>query len=104
MNRKLADSLILSSILVVIFIPAVTVAAELIPPLKEWLKNTFSHHWIGKSIISLILFVGFGVLTFLIPYKTNLEKINRLIMILITITALATLTIFGFFSYEALLK
>jgi len=104
MNRKLADSLILSSILVVIFIPAVTVAAELIPPLKEWLKNTFSHHWIGKSIISLILFVAFGVLTFAIPYKTNLERINRLILILITLTFLATLTIFGFFSYEALLK
>ena len=104
MNRKLADSLILSSILVVIFIPIITVAAELIPPLKEWLKNTFSHHWIGKSIISLILFVGLGALTFLIPYKTNLGRINRLILILITLTFLATLTIFGFFSYEALLK
>ena len=101
---KLAESIILSTIAVVIFIPIITIAAELTAPLQEWLKNTFYHHWVGKSLISAIMFVGLCVLTFVVPYKTGLERINRLLFILVTLVLLGTLAIFGFFSYETFLK
>lgn len=101
---KLAQSIILSSIAVAILIPAITVAAELAIPLKVWLKNTFYHHWVGKSLISAVVFVGLCVLTFTVPYKARLERINRLLLILITLVLLGTLAIFGFFSWETFLK
>ena len=105
-NRKLklAESIILSSIVVAIFIPTITIAAELTAPLKEWLKNTFYHHWVGKSLISVIVFAAVCPLTFVIPYKASLERINRLLFILVTLVILGALAIFGFFSYETFLK
>ena len=106
MNRKLklTESIILSSIAVAIFIPTITIAAELAAPLKEWLKNTFYHHWVGKSLIAVIVFVGLSVLISVIPYKASLERLNRLLFILATLVFLGTLAIFGFFSYETFLK
>lgn len=106
MNRKLklTESIILSSIAVAIFIPAITIAAELAVPLKEWLKNTFYHHWVGKSLIAVIVFAGLSILVFAIPYKASLERISRLLFILSTLVFLGTLAIFGFFSYETFFK
>ena len=106
MNRKLklTESIILSSIAVAIFIPIITITAELAAPLKEWLKNTFYHHWVGKSLIAVIVFVGLSVLISVIPYKASLERLNRLLFILATLVFLGTLAIFGFFSYETFLK
>ena len=101
---KIAESVILGSAAAVIFITAITVAADLAPPLKDWLKNTFNHHWIGKSIISVIVFVSFSVFTFVVPYKACLERINNLVLILLTLVSLGTLVIFGFFSWETFLK
>jgi len=105
-NRKLklAQSIILSSIVIVIFIPVITIAAELTAPLKEWLKNTFYHHWVGKSLISVIVFAAVCPLTFVIPYKASLERINRLLFILVTLVLLGALAIFGFFFYDTFLK
>ena len=101
---KLAESIIFSAIALVIYIATITIAADLLPALKESLKNTFSHHWIGKSLTSAALFVGLSLVLLLIPFKTNPQRITRLLWILIALTILSTLVILGFFSLEALLK
>ncbi len=38
------------------------IAAELFAPFKDFLKNMFSHHWIGKAILIILAFVVFGFL------------------------------------------
>lgn len=37
------------------------VAAELAEPFKNLLKNTFSHHWVGKAIIIFLTFIILGL-------------------------------------------
>ena len=32
------------------------IVAELVPPFKNWLAATFSHHWVGKAIIISVVF------------------------------------------------
>ncbi|MEK7581631.1 MAG: hypothetical protein AAB512_05100 [Patescibacteria group bacterium] len=101
---KLTEGIILGSIAAVVFVVAITIVAELAAPLKGWLKNTFYHHWIGKSLIAVIVFAGFSVLAFAIPHKASLEGINRLLLVLVALVLLGALVIFGFFSYETFLK
>ena len=38
------------------------IVAELAEPFKTFLKDTFSHHWIGKAAIITISFLLFGLL------------------------------------------
>lgn len=38
------------------------IAAELAEPFKNFLKSTFSHHWVGKGAIITLAFLIFGVL------------------------------------------
>ncbi|MDO8634459.1 MAG: hypothetical protein Q7K34_04180 [archaeon] len=40
----------------------VVIAAELFPPFKALLASVFSHHWIGKLVITLGVFVLVGFL------------------------------------------
>ena len=41
---------------------AMVILAELVAPFKDALKNTFSHHWIGKVVIVLAAFLLFSFL------------------------------------------
>ncbi len=38
------------------------IVAELVAPFKDALKNTFTHHWIGKTVIVLAAFLLFSYL------------------------------------------
>ena len=53
------NATVLSAIITIIYITTITVAADLYPPLKEFLANVFSHHWIGKSITAILIFAIF---------------------------------------------
>lgn len=98
---KVIHSIICASIAAVIFIIAITIIADLYLPIKDWLKDIFTHHWIGKSILSLVIFIIFGIISFFLPIKTNEEKISKLLKILFWILIIGTLAIFMFFIYEA---
>ena len=63
---KLIYSSALAVIAAIIFVTAITVAAELSPVLKDILKGLTGHHWLTKSIgvaivyaVSLALFYAF---------------------------------------------
>ena len=49
------------------------VAAELIAPFKNFLKATFTHHWIGKGVIITLAFIVFG---FLLREKKSIGKFS----------------------------
>ena len=38
------------------------IASEIFEPFKNFLKDTFYHHWIGKGIIITLAFIIFGCL------------------------------------------
>ena len=57
-----SKALVRATIGVVWLVVAMTIAAELSALFKSLLAETFTHHWIGKSIISVIAFVLFYTL------------------------------------------
>ncbi len=57
----------ISSWLLVILI----IWAELSAPFKEALKSMFSHHWLGKAVIIIVVFIIFG---FLLKNKNKIGK------------------------------
>lgn len=72
----------LATAVVIVFITAITIAAELAPQLKDWLKDSFSHHWIGKGIIAAIMWPIIAV----IPVKKEVsQKLFMAILILATL-------------------
>ena len=95
----MANATILSAIITVIYITAVTVTADLYTPLKEALKNICSHHWIGKSITAILVFAIFWGLFLLIKPKT---KPSLLLNLLTVVSILAAFVIFIFFTWETL--
>lgn len=56
-NKPILQAVILSTILTIVTIVFLTVFGELNPGFKAWLANAFSHHWIGKSVISVLVFL-----------------------------------------------
>ncbi len=88
----------------VIFITAITITADLYLPLKGWLKNVFSHHWVGKSILAGVVFLLFAVLSWPFSKRADDEKITKALILLNWLLIIGSLAIFGFFIYEALLK
>lgn len=99
-SLKFVQSVLLSAIVVCVFVPAITIAAELEPALKAWLKDTFFHHWVGKGILSIIIFACVSALLSFLPRKVEAENVSRLLLIL-SLSALASVTaICGFFVWE----
>ncbi len=84
-----------------LFAAAITVIAELAPPVKDWLKTTFSHHWVGKSILAAGIFVVLLFAFALLPIRADEQKLRRGLTALAWVTIFAALVITGFFVYEA---
>lgn len=51
-------SVAIATIATSVMLAALIVGAEEIPALKNWLKATFYHHWLGKGALSLIVFAA----------------------------------------------
>ncbi|HEY4475672.1 MAG TPA: hypothetical protein VJB92_03050 [Candidatus Paceibacterota bacterium] len=100
---RISSAAVLSSIIVIVFITAITIIADLNPALKDWLKNTFSHHWIGKGILSVVIFAVLTFLFSILPAKDSDAGLAKKLSGLFWISVLGTLAIFGFYFYEALL-
>jgi len=54
-TRAAAFGSIAASLVVLIL----TIGGEEWSPLKDALKNTFTHHWLGKSALALLAFLAF---------------------------------------------
>jgi len=97
-KKSILSSIILSSVLTIAVIVFLTIFAELNIGFKGWLAQTFSHHWIGKSIISTLVFLV------LIPifYVLRLGKISTttLIWLLVVVANLSFGILLAFFFFE----
>lgn len=54
-----SKALVRATVGVVWLVVVMTIAAELSAPFKALLAETFTHHWIGKGVISAVAFVVF---------------------------------------------
>lgn len=84
-----------ATIITIILITIMTIAAELSTGFKDFLVNIFWHHWIGKGIIALLIF-------FLIRFLYNGEDkdVYKLTKSTIAITVLGGLAIFLFYVFH----
>lgn len=80
----------------------ITIWAELVPSFKTWLAGTFVHHWIGKSVIALILF-GVVILIGSVWRKpTTFSHVGQRIRLTAWVTILSSAVLFGYFLWHAL--
>lgn len=100
-QTKLLHSAICAAAVTTIFIAVITLYAEFSPPLKDWLKTTFTHHWLGKSALSAILFIAVTFFGYFFPLKTGEETIRKRILLLFWVSLASALIIIVFFGYEA---
>ena len=89
------ESMLLATIVTIVFLVVVTIATEQYAPLNDWLKATFYHHWIGKGVLSLVLFAAISLSPLGLPLKTA-ERY------LIPIVWLSVLALFAFFVWRFL--
>lgn len=101
-KNNLLVSLALGGTLAALFVMLVTISGELFAPLKNLLKEQHYHHWIGKGVWTMILFV----LTSAIAYGVTMKKqfhsdtVARFLTILSWIIVFSALALFAFFLYE----
>lgn len=77
----------------------VIVAAEEVPELKDWLKQTFYHHWLGKGALSIGLFTA---VTLLLRFRSDTMRLSTIIIIETIAVVLAAVVIAGFFLLHTL--
>ncbi len=93
----------LSSLIVaMIFVTAITIVSDLVPSVKDWLKNTHGHHWVGKGIWTAFLFVFFSLVSYPL-FKRNVCNLSpRVVRFAGHIAIAAAITMTLFFVYEYL--
>jgi len=85
-----------SSVILVVFL---TVVGELYSPLKDFLKESLYHHWVGKGVWSVVLFAVITLATYPIFKKRNVTTKTSLVLLNTALIA-GTLILFLFFVYE----
>src|SRR3989338_4446316 len=100
MNKlKLILSSAYASIITILFIVIITILAELFIPLKDWLKNFSGHHWVSKSIFSVLLYiVSTKILYLLIKNNDNNNRVKKSLKLLIVFVVLGIIAITIFYT------
>jgi hypothetical protein len=110
-KNALAQSTLIGAITTILFVALITIAGELykvtgvdgksINPIKEFLKSLHGHHWVGKGIWALALFIIVsGILYVMSRNHTNSNRLGCIISTLSWTLVIGTLVLFGFFMYE----
>lgn len=100
-NIRITSAGLISAALIAVFVAAITVYGELHAPFKDWLKINFSHHWVGKGVLSaalfLLLFIGF-------LFKNPNDKfLNFSLKLAFWLAIISSTAILIFYLYEVLL-
>lgn len=98
-NNKWINSFGVAAIVAIIFIVFATIFGELYKPFKDSLKDIFSHHWIGKGVIAIVIFYVLGFLGY---FSANDSEgvIITILKIVFWIALVGVLAISGFYLYE----
>lgn len=89
-----------SAAITVWFIVGITVLAEVSTSFKTQLSTVSGHHWVTKSVLSVILFLLlYGVISKLAA--DSKKSVNNVYMVVVSVAA-GGLIIFGFFIWHFL--
>jgi uncharacterized membrane protein SirB2 len=97
-RNKRIYSFAAAAIAAIIFVVIATILGELYKPFKDWLKETFYHHWMGKGIIMILIFYLFGFIGF--RASEDEDKMISILRILFWTAIIGALAISGFYVYE----
>ena len=89
-------------IVAMIFVTAVTVISDLYIPLKDWLRETHGHHWVGKSIWTVLLFILSATIMYPLLKRNQCALSPRLVFFAGHVAVFASIIITLFFVYEHL--
>ena len=76
-----------------------TIVGEEWAPLKDWLKNTFTHHWLGKGALAI---AAFSIITLWQEYVCSGERAAQMIWYAVASALLSTVALIGFFVLHTL--
>jgi uncharacterized membrane-anchored protein len=93
---------LISSIFVIVFIVFATILSEVYKPFKNLLVDIFSHHWIGKSILSVLIFLFIWFLSFRFIKGTEPKDLEICLRRFIYIIILGFFSILLFFVWHFL--
>ena len=93
--RSVAIATIVTSLMLAVLI----VSAEEIPALKDWLKATFSHHWLGKGALAVGLF---AVVSLTFRMRGDAPRLSTIILFEAIVVILSVGVIAGYFFLHVL--
>lgn len=106
MDKKTAiiKAFINGAVAAILTITLLTVAADLYSPLKDLLKQLFSHHWIAKGVIAILVFLTVGFFGWFFRAGTDggSADVAQGLKTLFWTTAFSIFIVFGFFVWEFL--
>lgn len=95
---KFLQAAAVGSMVASVLIAALTIVGEEWAPLKDWLKNTFTHHWLGKSVLSI---VAFSLVTLWQGHVCSGEKATQAMWYAVVAALLSAAAMIGFFILHA---
>lgn len=101
MNQRHLVSSTGAAIVSIIFVTVITLGAELSAPFKAWLAGITGHHWVTKSIGTLVVYA----IAYPIVYATHRNPTDKSVewhlwaLFAITLVGIATITLFYFWHF-----
>ncbi|MDP3953644.1 MAG: hypothetical protein Q8P99_02390 [bacterium] len=95
---KLIISSAYASILTIFLVVVITIWAEMFAPLKDWLADFSGHHWVSKSILSVLVYAVATVVLYATLRKPNPTSAPKIIRNLLVLTAIGVLAITAFYT------
>ncbi|MDZ4226965.1 MAG: hypothetical protein U1D26_00635, partial [Patescibacteria group bacterium] len=88
--RSVAIAAMVTSAMLAVLI----VSAEEVPALKDWLKATFYHHWLGKGALAIAVFIVVSIAA-RFQGKTDTSQLPAIIFAEAIVVALSVAAISG---------
>ncbi|MBI2113229.1 MAG: hypothetical protein HYT50_01450 [Candidatus Wildermuthbacteria bacterium] len=101
-KQNLVFASAVGAIVSIVFTVFLTIAAEFSPVLKAWLASLSGHHWVSKSIFSMVLYGAVLFAVFLVRKKTSDKALHQISYILFGTAILGVIAIFAFFAWHYL--
>lgn len=101
-RNKVVSAATAGATVTIIFLTLITVMADFQPALKDWLKSTFTHHWIGKGILAVVVFLIVWLTMLAQKRQPDDQRLSVGLMTLTWTAVLGTVVLFGFFVFETL--
>ena len=97
-KQKLIISSAYGAIIAIIFVVVITIWAELSAPLKDWLKSVSGHHWMTKSIFSVLVYIIFTKIFYFLPIKNDELCLQKVLNWVFASVILGIIIITAFFT------